>query len=138
MPCLLLTHFISFGFPNIFLSPSIFCLFVYCLVPALICIGLLCDGMDVNLLVTGQREPPLLRPYLAHILHASCNHNAGVSNPYRLGCKAHSFQARPTNHLAAPRWNRVGDPCSHTGLSNRILSTTWNNEHRGCSAIRER
>lgn len=33
-------------------------------------------------------------------------------------------RAWPTNHLAAPCWSRVEDPCTHTGLSHRILPTT--------------
>jgi hypothetical protein len=86
----------------------------------------------------GQWEASPERPYLAHTFHASCHHNAGVTCPYGLGCKAHSFEAWPTDHLAGPRWNRVGDPCTHTGLSSRILPTTWKKEHRGLSAIKEK
>lgn len=84
------------------------------------------------------RAPAPQRPYLAHVFHASCDHNAGVSHPYWLGCQAHGFQAWPTDHLAAPCWNRVGDSCTHTGSSNRILPATWKKEHRGLSALKEK
>ena len=110
---------------------------VYSLVSALLCIRLLCYG-KISLLASGQQELFLQRPHLAHAFHASCNHNIRVSCPYWLGCKAYGFEAWPTDHLAAPRWNRVRDSCTHAGLSNGILPTTWKREHRDFSAITEK
>lgn len=71
------------------------------------------------------------QPYLAHVFHTTSHHNTGISCHNRLSPETHGFQAWSAYHLTTPSWYHVWNPCPDTGLSGRILASTYRNKHIG-------